>query len=320
MSPPGISSQATAHQSYQRGTLPRSGAQQNGNRESRLATIITVLIILATIILLAFSIYLASSQLRLFNLPFGNSGAAPTATTPITASVPDLKGLSYQEANNTAKKAGFNLQSSNGDTSGVVLKQTPAAGNPYTVGQTIEVTMGTPTTTVPDNLVGNTLAGAEAILNTANIPFTVKDAGPNPSKPSNTVKQVVPASGSTINVGQKVTLYVWNLNSTPTPSPSPSPKPSPSPTAKPSPSPTLTPTPKSTVTPIPTLTITPPTATATQTGSPQQPGNPITPSVPGPDIKSGSGGVTLEVAGLWMLLLLGLVRIRLRKRKDRDHP
>ncbi len=75
--------------------------------------------------------------------------------------------------------------------------------------------MGTPTTTVPDNLVGNTLAGAEAILNAANIQFIIKDAGQNPSEPSNTVKQAVPASGTTINVGQKVTLYVWNLNSTP---------------------------------------------------------------------------------------------------------
>jgi hypothetical protein len=138
---------------------------------------------------------------------------SPTATTSVTASVPDLKGLSYPEANDTATRAGFKLQSSNGDTSGVVIDQSPQAGNSYPVGQPIEVTMGTPTTTVPGNLVGNTLAGAEAILNAANIPFTVIDAGQNPSQPSNTVKQVVPASGKTIHVGQKVTLYVWNLNS-----------------------------------------------------------------------------------------------------------
>src|SRR5258706_5782464 len=148
MPPPGISSQATTRQPYQRGTIPRSRALQNENRESRLATIITVLIILATIILLAFSIYLASAKLNLFTLPFGNGGTTPTATVPITASVPDLKGLSYQEANAKATQAGFKLQSSNGDTSGVVIVQRPQAGNSLTLGDFIEVTMGTPTITV----------------------------------------------------------------------------------------------------------------------------------------------------------------------------
>jgi hypothetical protein len=178
------------------------------HRLSRWATLIAAVLVIGALVVTGLLIFQAWTP---------STGTQPPTSPPgkpVTAFVPDLKGLSYQEANNTATKAGFQLRSSNGDTSGVVLNQTPAAGNLYTVGLTIEVTMGILTRTVPGNLVNNTLGGAEAILNTANIPFTVINAGQNPSKPPNTVKQVNPASGSTINVGQKVTLYVWNLNST----------------------------------------------------------------------------------------------------------
>ena len=317
MPTPGVSPQAIPQRPYQR-TRPRSEALQNDNRESRLATIITVLIIFATIILLGFSIYLASSQLHLFNLPFGGE-VTPTVTTPATAAVPKLVGLSYQDAVAAAKEAGFNLRSINGNTSSdfVVIKQTPPAGNAYTVGQTIEVTMGIPSTTVPGNLAGNTLAGAEAILNRANIPFKVQDAGPNQNQPSNTVQKVIPASGQTINVGQSVTLYVWNLNSTPIPTtiPSPSSNPSPSPTQKSTPSPTPTSRPTATATVTSATTVTPVITTTIGAGAMSQPPGQSTAGI---GTRSGSNGVTLEVMGLWVLLFLGLVRFGLRKRNGKD--
>ena len=142
MSPPVVPPQATPQRPYQRRTVARSGALQNGNRQSRLTTVIIVLIILATIILLLFSIYLASEQLHLFNLPFGGGGAIPPATTPATASVPKLIELSYRDANDKATQAGFKLCPNNNDTSGVVINQKPDAGNPYTLGECIDVTMG----------------------------------------------------------------------------------------------------------------------------------------------------------------------------------
>lgn len=190
--------------------VPPLSEMPRQHRLSRWVTLIAAILVIGTLVvtgLLIFQAWTPSTGTQ--------PSTGPTVTTSVIASVPNLRGLSYQEAIDTATKAGFKLQSSNGDTSGVVINQSPHAGTLYTVGQTIEVIMGAPTITVPGNLVGNTLGGAEAILTAAHIPFIVKDAGQNPSKPSNTVKQVVPASGTTINVGQKVTLYVWNLNRTP---------------------------------------------------------------------------------------------------------
>jgi eukaryotic-like serine/threonine-protein kinase len=152
MSPPVVPPQAIPQRPFQRSTVARSGALQKGNRRSRLATVITVLIILATIIVLLFSIYLASEQLHLFNLPFGGGGAIPPATTPATASVPKLIGLSYGDANDKATQAGFKLCPNNNDTSGVVINQKPDAGNPYTLGDCIDVTMGPPPSSSPTPL------------------------------------------------------------------------------------------------------------------------------------------------------------------------
>ena len=52
---------------FQRGTVPRSGVVQNDQKESRFATAVTVLILLATLLLLGFSIFLAN-QLGFFHL------------------------------------------------------------------------------------------------------------------------------------------------------------------------------------------------------------------------------------------------------------
>jgi eukaryotic-like serine/threonine-protein kinase len=322
MLPPGAQPQATPQRPYQRGTQPRSEALQS--RDSRLATIITVLIILATVILLGFSIYLASSQLHLFNLPFGGDGATPTATAPETILVPNLIGDDLASARETATSNGFVLQVQ-GSTTGVVKSQNPRSGDKAPRGSSIAVQMGPKTVTLPSGLVDNTLASAEAILNQAGIPYNPPiDAGNNPNKNANIVARVYPdPPNHEINVGQKVTLYVWNLNSTPTPtlSPPPSLSPSPSPTQKPSPSPTPTSRPTSAATPTSTATATPIGTLSVVPGATSQPPGQSTVGI-GTSNRSNTGsdsnGVTLEVMGLWILFLIGLVRIRNRKRNGKD--
>jgi serine/threonine protein kinase len=135
--PPG----SAASYQFQRGTLPRSGVVQPGQRNSRFATIVTVLIVLSVLVLLGFSVYLAAVQLHLFPIPFINGGSTPTPV--ITAIVPNLIGDDYSTAQTEAEKAGFHMQLANGQTStdGVVAKQAPAAGQFYPKGSTIEVTM-----------------------------------------------------------------------------------------------------------------------------------------------------------------------------------
>src|SRR5205085_3467402 len=75
---------------YQQGTIPRPVVNQD-RRDSRFASVITILILLATLLLLGFSIYLAA-DLGFIKLPFINN-PTPTATT--IGTVPRLLGLNY---------------------------------------------------------------------------------------------------------------------------------------------------------------------------------------------------------------------------------
>jgi len=81
----------------------------------RFATIVTVLIVLATFVLLGFSVYLPV-QLGFIALPFFNGGASPTPGA-VTAIVPNLIGNDYSGAKATAENAGFSVALANGQTS-----------------------------------------------------------------------------------------------------------------------------------------------------------------------------------------------------------
>jgi len=250
---------------YQRGTMPRS-AVPNEPRDSRFATVITVLILLATLLLLGFSIYLAA-ELHFISIP-GIGVSTPTVTAQTNAQevqVPDLLGLRYQAATAKASAVGFTLKIVGESTAGIVISQYPTPTPPaYALkGSAIQVKFGpeTKTVVVPPNLVGNTLSGAVQILTNAGMAYDIQSAGIDPTKGPNTVTKVDPSSGSTISVGQPVTLYVANYSTitptavpSPTPTPTATPKATPSPTPKATPSPTPSPTPTPGTTPTPTLT------------------------------------------------------------------
>ncbi len=224
--------------------------------DARFATIVTVLILLATLLLLGFSVYLAV-ELGFISLPF--SGASPTATVTSQVPVPNLIGKSYQDAQTLAANAGFQLKVDNGLTSGTVIKQSPMPPDKALQGSTIDVElqMALPTRVVPDGLVGDTLAAAEAALDQAGIPYSVHPATPptDPTKGPNIVVRVRPTSGTPLDsTNTVVRLFVVNMtNGTPTVAPTPSPTPTtPPPTPTPRPSPTPAPIPSPTT--LPTLT------------------------------------------------------------------
>src|SRR5436309_10170808 len=124
---------------YQRGV----GVAGNDQRDSHFATIITVLILLATLLLLGFSIYLAI-QLGFISIPaFNNSGATATPVV-VNGTVPDLRGDDWATAQQAAQSAGFKLALEYGQTSktGVVRQQSPDANSSYQKGMTIDVKMG----------------------------------------------------------------------------------------------------------------------------------------------------------------------------------
>jgi serine/threonine protein kinase len=260
---------------FQRGSINRSGVVQEP-RESNLASVITVLILIATLVLLGFSIYLAY-VLGFISIP----GLAPTNKPPAPNGivVPSLIGLTDKAARARAASAGFNFAIAPGSVQmGCVTAQAPDAGNRASRGDQIEVTLSatcptTPTSlkTVPAHLVGQPLLNVESALSQAGISgYALKSAGHNVAVPQDTVENVDPPSGTQLQPGQTLTVYVWNCTQcantvTPTPgiTPSPSPAPSPTPTTPPTPTPTIGPSPTPTTGPSPTPTTGPsPTPTA----------------------------------------------------------
>ena len=239
----------------QAGTLPRSGVVPANKRSTRIAMIITVLILLATLILLVFSFYVGYKV-------FNNNKSDIATPTVTLVTVPSLKGLTWQDASSKAQSAGFKLKSKNGSTVGVVISQSLNPGDTATSGSTIEVLMGVQKSTVPAIPQNSSLSTVELILYQSGFAYTVQADGTNPNLPQNTVSHINPASGSSVPANTKITIYVVNYTNgapvgTPFPSLTPKPSPTPSPTPKPSPSPTPTPSPSPSPTPGPTPDPTP---------------------------------------------------------------
>lgn len=241
---------------FSRGAMPRSTVGQE-QRESRFASIVTVLILLATLLLLGFSIYLAA-QLGFFP---GTHGPTPSPTAQQQqVPVPDLVGMDYQTALNTAKASGFTLQVRNNATSGIVKDQSPHPPDMAYPGTAIQVDLESPSLPkVPADLVGDSLAHAEVELNSLGIPFSVvKDPNDptDPAQKSNTVSRTNPPPGSVLQSGQSVTLFVVNLTNG-VPNPGTTPVPTKAPTAGVTPTPTKAPTPTPTPTPTPSPVVIP---------------------------------------------------------------
>ena len=250
-------------------------------RESRVAGIVTLFILMATLLLLGFSIYLAG---QLGFLPFGGSSATPVPTTPTAVIVPpvvvpDLVGKDIADAQNVAQSKGFKLQVAKGPNTGKVKKQAPEANSKAASGSTILVELEQ-TVKIPD-VAGKTLVDATAALKNDGLQYKVVS---DPNKPvdlnedPNTVTRTDPQAGSDVTLDKQVTLYVTNYLTTaptavpvvqPTPTPAPQPTPTPMPTAASQPTPTPAPQPTPTPRPRKMPTPTPvPNASGPGPGSP----------------------------------------------------
>ncbi len=248
-------------------TRPFRPQTQEDVAGGRLAGVITALIIFATVLLLGFSVFLANT-LGFINLPFlGSSNITPTATTPIgTSAVPNLVSESWTQASSAASSAGFQLHSIDGSQLGVVQTQSLAPNSIQAKGSTINVQMGHATVKIPDGLTGSSLAIVEQLLKNKGLIYTIAPLGTDPSRGANIVETVDPGSGTVVDVGSSVTIYVVNYNNgTPTVTPKPDPTATATPTATPM-TPTATPV-TPTATPV-TPTATPVTPTATPLPAP----------------------------------------------------
>ncbi|GAC1553883.1 MAG: hypothetical protein PVS3B3_14320 [Ktedonobacteraceae bacterium] len=275
-------SDASSTRPFQRGTVPRSGVVQQEQKESRFATVITVLILLATLLLLGFSIFLAG---QLHFIPWFNSGdtnAQPTATVvPGSKTVPNLVGLSLDAATTKAKLDGFTLIIYGPKVGSLVETQDPPAGNTAKSGSPISVNMkssatAVPTATIPDGLAGLSPTDAEKKLSSAGFNnYLLVNAGANPNGDlaTSTVKGTDPVAGVSKTTDTQIKIFVYNCSTTVcsigTPVVAPTTAPTATPTTPPKPTPTaVPPTPTPGVTPTAGTTPTPgvtPTAGTTPT-------------------------------------------------------
>jgi len=124
--------------------------------------------------------------------------------------------MTWQGALSATQSAGFQLKSRDGSTDGIVLSQSPSAGDKATSGSFIEVQMGVQKSTVPTIPQNSSLATIELILYQSGFAYTVQADGTNPNLQPNTVSRISPTSGSSVAVGTKITIYVVNYtNGTP---------------------------------------------------------------------------------------------------------
>ncbi len=137
-----------------------------------------------------------------------SQGHAPVTVPPFPA------GYSYAQAQAALQAVGLGAseapQSSTSTPAGVVLGSTPASGAPAPFGSTVTVTVSsgppappTPTTVAVPNVIGETVAQAQAAIQAAGLVYTGVVKGDDPNKAA---RGSVPPTGTVVPVGSDVMI------------------------------------------------------------------------------------------------------------------
>ena len=102
------------------------------------ASILIISILLASLFISGFSVYLAA-QLRFIHVPFVTTSVVAASTAAGLIEVPDLHTMSWLHAVAASKKLGFRLVLVDGQRDGVVVDQNPRAHDKAAKGSTIDV-------------------------------------------------------------------------------------------------------------------------------------------------------------------------------------
>lgn len=130
-----------------------------------------------------------------------------------TATVPELRGTSQQQAKIAIETAGFVFgsvsQESSTEPRGAVISSDPAAGTTLELPATVSVTLsqGPATVQIPD-LSGRTLADARSTLEQLGLRLRGTSTDTSSFLPENTILGQTPAAGATVSSGASVSLRV----------------------------------------------------------------------------------------------------------------
>lgn len=147
-----------------------------------------------------------------------------------SATVPEVTGVSQQQARIAIETAGFTFgsvsQQNSPEPRGSVIATEPVAGTTVELPATVSITLsqGPATVQIPD-LSGRTLADARSTLEQLGLRLGGTTADTSSFLPENTVLGQVPSSGSTVSAGANVNLRISRFPPAPSVQPLPPPLP-----------------------------------------------------------------------------------------------
>ena len=143
-----------------------------------------------------------------------------------TATVPEVKGSTQQQARIAIENAGFQFGSVSQQTSdqprGAVIATDPAAGTSLDLPATVSITLsqGPSTIQIPD-FTGRTLADTRSALEQLGLQLGATTRDTSSFMPENTVLGQFPTPGATVSAGASVSLRVSRFPPPPTREPPP---------------------------------------------------------------------------------------------------
>ena len=130
-----------------------------------------------------------------------------------TATVPEVSGISQQQARIAIETAGFVFgsvsQQASSEPRGAVIASDPPAGTTVELPATVSITLsqGPSTVQLPD-LTGRTLADARSTIEQLGLRFGSTASDTSSLMPENTVVGQSPAPGATVSAGANVNLRI----------------------------------------------------------------------------------------------------------------
>ncbi|WP_299059946.1 Stk1 family PASTA domain-containing Ser/Thr kinase [uncultured Actinomyces sp.] len=126
--------------------------------------------------------------------------------------VPDVTGMSQDQARNTLTQAGLSVGNVNtvdeaGASQGRVVSTSPAVGSEVKRGDTISLNIASGNVIVPDSLTGQNYTTVASSLEALGLRVTIIQM-PDRNAAAGTVTGVTPSEGSSVRQGSSITLYV----------------------------------------------------------------------------------------------------------------